>query len=397
MKEITPDQASAGEPAPDQLRLLGELLGCLDAAGYDPRDTQQLRLILAARLHPQAGTSIPGPEQGDQALPAAPPDEALLERLDTAALIARSSLGTPSARRIRNLTSASQIAEILRRRDQLAASSQQPPADPGTTWIPQTGPAAAVSAADVWTAAETPPARLPSVPGGSAAQARRHRPFRRGWLTVAVAAAAVVLAAFVSGTFIRAGHHVNPAAISTPAAPSQGLAPAAPRPRVAAGESALPSPGPAPGAAAMAAIGSYLARNASVPLTVRRTVDGVEDCTVSASGGQATLQQVIKTRQGILTDLRTLPVSGLPDGAQLVSTLTTAMQDSVNQDRHYQSWMVHVANARSPCGSDPSQDPDYAVAQNLTARTTTAKDAFLAIWNPMAPGYGQQTYSPSEL
>ena len=161
MNEITPDQASAGEPAPGQLRLLGELLGCLDAAGYDPRDTQQLRLILAARLHPQAGTPIPGPELGDQALPAAPPDEALLECLDTAALITRSSLGTPSARRIRGLTSASQIAEILRRRDQLAASSQQPPADPGTTWVPQTWPAAAVSAADAWAAADTPPAGLP--------------------------------------------------------------------------------------------------------------------------------------------------------------------------------------------------------------------------------------------
>lgn len=140
MKETTPDQASAREPTPDQLRLLGELLGCLDAAGHDPRDTQQLRLILAAHLRPQAGNPIPRAGQGDQALPAAPPDEALLERLDTAALIARSSLGTPSARRIRGLTSASQIAEILRRRDQLAASRQQPPAGPARPGSPRPGP-----------------------------------------------------------------------------------------------------------------------------------------------------------------------------------------------------------------------------------------------------------------
>ena len=396
MKETTPDQASAREPTPDQLRLLGELLGCLDAAGHDPRDTQQLRLILAAHLRPQAGNPIPRAGQGDQALPAAPPDEALLERLDTAALIARSSLGTPSARRIRGLTSASQIAEILRRRDQLAASRQQPPAGPGTTWIPQTGPAAAVSAGDFRTAAATPPAGLPPVPGGPAAQARRHRPFRRSWLTVAVAAAAVVLAAFVSGIFIKAGYHGTPASLARPAAPLKSPAPHATSPAVA-GEITVPPTGLAPGAAAMAAIGSYLAQSASVLPAVRRAIDGVENCTVSPSSGQATLQQVISTRQGILTDLQILQVPGLPDGAQLVSTLTTAMQDSVNQDRHYHSWMVNFANAGSPCGSGPGQDPDYAAAQNLAARTAAAKNAFLAIWNPMAPGYGQQTYSPSEL
>ncbi len=109
------------------------------------------------------------------------------------------------------------------------------------------------------------------------------------------------------------------------------------------------------------------------------------------------MQQAISTRQGILNGLRTLPVSGLPNGAQLVSTLTTAMQDSVNQDRYYQHWMADFGSAGSPCGSDPSQDPDYAAAQHLAPQLTVAKSVFLAIWNPMAPGYGQQTYLPGEF
>ena len=120
MNEKGPVQADTHELALDQLRVLGDLFGCLDAAGCDPEDTQQLRLMLTARLRQQAGRPVPLPEEGDQALRIARPDEALLESLDTAALIARSSLGTPSARRVRSLTSASQIAEILRRRDQLA-------------------------------------------------------------------------------------------------------------------------------------------------------------------------------------------------------------------------------------------------------------------------------------
>ena len=68
MNEKTPDQPATRELALDQIRLLGDLLSCLDAAGYDPGDTQQLQLILAAHLHPQAGRPIPRPEEGDQAL-----------------------------------------------------------------------------------------------------------------------------------------------------------------------------------------------------------------------------------------------------------------------------------------------------------------------------------------
>lgn len=129
MNEKTPDQADTPGLALDQLRLLGDLLSCLDAAGYDPEDTQQLQLALAARLRPRAGRPLPGPEYDDQAL-RPEPDEALLDSLDIAALIARSSLGTPSARRIRSMTSAGQITEILRRRGQAATTGHQPPALP---------------------------------------------------------------------------------------------------------------------------------------------------------------------------------------------------------------------------------------------------------------------------
>ncbi len=159
MTEKTPDQAYTHDLALDELRILGDLLSCLDAAGYDPKETQRLQLILAAHLRSQAGRPVPGLEEGDQALRPAPPVEALLDSLDTAALIARSSLGIPSARRIRNLTSDSQIAEIVRRRDQLASSGQQPPAAPGKTGITETAPTAALPAEDLRSAADTHPRR----------------------------------------------------------------------------------------------------------------------------------------------------------------------------------------------------------------------------------------------
>jgi hypothetical protein len=148
-----------------------------------------------------------------------------------------------------------------------------------------------------------------------------------------------------------------------------------------------------PGAAPMATLGSYLARSASVRPTIQSAIDGVRSCSESPASGEATLQQAIDTRQGILNNLPALSVSGLPNGRQLVSTLTTAMQDNIVADKDYQAWMKDFASSGSPCGSDPSQDPHYADAANASTAATTAKSAFVAIWNPMAPRYGQQAYA----
>ena len=143
----------------------------------------------------------------------------------------------------------------------------------------------------------------------------------------------------------------------------------------------------------MATLGSYLAQSASVRSTIQAAIDGVRQCSESPSSGETILQRAIDTRQHILNALPALSVSGLPNGAQLVSTLTTTMQDSIAADSDYQSWMRDFASSGSPCGSDPSQDSNYAAGVNVSNAATTAKSAFVAIWNPMAPRYGQQVYS----
>jgi hypothetical protein len=149
----------------------------------------------------------------------------------------------------------------------------------------------------------------------------------------------------------------------------------------------------APGAAAMATLGSDLARSASVRSTIQSAIDGVQGCSESPSSGEATLQRAIDTRQDILNGLPTLSVSGLPNGTQLVSTLTATMQDSIAADKDYQGWMEDFANSGNPCGSDPSHDPNYAAAVNVSNAATIAKNAFVAIWDPMAPRYGQRVVS----
>jgi hypothetical protein len=212
----------------------------------------------------------------------------------------------------------------------------------------------------------------------------RRRPARRGWL-IALAAVAV-LASAGAGAFVAG--QIGPGHSGSPASPG-GPGPAA---------STSPATSPAansqlPGAAAMATLGSYLARSASVRSTIQSAIDGVRECSESPSSGEDILQQAIDTRQDILNDLPALSVSSLPHGTQLVGTLTTTMQDSVAADKDYQSWMKDFAGSGSPCGSDPSQDPNYADAVSISNAATTAKSAFVALWNPMAPRYGQQVYA----
>ena len=265
------------------------------------------------------------------------------------------------------------------------ASALQPPYAGGPTLPPVSGPALPRV-----TSSPLPPDTVPPLPPGydpRVAPPPRHRPFRPGYLIAVVAAA--VLAA-VAGAFLatKAGHVNNNARPAS--ASSTAVNPTPPVTSAATGPSPVAQP---PGAATMAAIGSDLTRSASVRPTVQPAIDGVRSCSVSPQSGESTLQQAISTRQDILTGLQTLSPSGLPNGAQLISTLETAMQDSINADKGYQSWMVDFANAGNPCGSDPGQDSNYTAGQDASNAATIAKNDFLAIWNPMAPQYGQQTYS----
>ena len=203
-------------------------------------------------------------------------------------------------------------------------------------------------------------------------------PGRGGRIAVAVA---TVLIAAVAGAFVawRAGYLGSPGPASSP------------------GTSSSPSSPTQSPASVMTTLGTYLARSASVRPAIQPAIDGVRTCSQTPASGQASMQQAINTRQDILNGLRTLSPSGLPNGAQLISALTAAMQQSLTADRHYQNWMADFARLGYACGSDPSQNTNYLAGQNASAQATAAKKAFLDIWNPMAPSYGQKAYSHTDF
>jgi Protein kinase domain len=222
---------------------------------------------------------------------------------------------------------------------------------------------------------------------GWAAEPPRRRPSRPGWL-IAVAAV-VVLAAVGAVAFLVVKPKPGPVA-------SGSTSPANPTSAATSPAANSSSATQLPGAAAMATIGSDLSQSATERNYVNSAISGVQGCSVSLQSGEATLQQAISTRQSIVQGLQTLSVSGLPNGAQLVSTLTTAMQASITDDKDFYNWMADEASSGSSCPYNSSQDPNYAAGTGSdNTAATQAKDAFLAVWNPMAPRYGQPTYSDS--
>jgi len=222
------------------------------------------------------------------------------------------------------------------------------------------------------------PRPVPPVEQRPATPSHGRPPSRGGRIAVVVAA---VLIAAVAGAFVawRAGYLGSPGPASSP------------------GTSSSPSSPTQSPASVMTTLGTYLARSASVRPAIQPAIDGVRTCSQTPASGQASMQQAINTRQDILNGLRTLSPSGLPNGAQLISALTAAMQQSLTADRHYQNWMADFARLGYACGSDPSQNTNYLAGQNASAQATAAKKAFLDIWNPMAPSYGQKAYSHTDF
>jgi hypothetical protein len=238
-------------------------------------------------------------------------------------------------------------------------------------------------------AAEPEPRRGGLVAGPEphrAAGPRRRGTGRRGVLIAAVAVvvlAAVGVVAFLAGK----AKPTTAASAGNVAGASSSVTSPAPRTSVSS------SPSQPPGTAAMATLASYLRQSAAVRPTVQAAIDKVQNCSESPSNAQATVQQAITTRQGILQGLHTLSVSGLPNGTQLVGALTTAMQNSLNADTDYHAWMADLVSSGNTCGSNSNQDSNYVNGVTASGDATISKNAFLRLWNPMAPTYGQQTYT----
>jgi hypothetical protein len=141
-----------------------------------------------------------------------------------------------------------------------------------------------------------------------------------------------------------------------------------------------------------------LSQSASARPEVQNAISGVENCTLSPADGENALGQAIATRQNAVSGLQGLDVSQVPNGAQMVSLLTQALTASIAADNDYKSWMQDFQAAGAPCGATAATtDANYSAGNTASASASSAKSGFLALWNPIAPNYGQPTYTQDQL
>ncbi|MEV4410664.1 hypothetical protein [Catellatospora sp. NPDC049609] len=115
-------------------------------------------------------------------------------------------------------------------------------------------------------------------------------------------------------------------------------------------------------------------------------ISRVEGCS-GLAGAIDDLGVVGDERRSQLQQLAVLDLSALADGERLRATLARALQQSLYADESFVSWARYVANSGCPGGSAP-HNPAYADGQAYSTAAGTAKNAFIALWNPVAIRFG---------
>jgi len=166
------------------------------------------------------------------------------------------------------------------------------------------------------------------------------------------------------------------------------------------------SPAPAPGLTATSPATSPLASqeaarvndvlNASTgSVNALRTAlnDDMRSC-ANPARGVAQIQQVVSQRRAEYAQAKALSVAALANGAEMKTDLTSALFYSLQADRDYLSW----ARQQQLSGCSPQAGSGaHAAARSADGQASTAKVAFVGLWNPIAPHHGFQTRSSDQI
>ncbi|MCD0450354.1 hypothetical protein LO762_14300 [Actinocorallia sp. API 0066] len=99
----------------------------------------------------------------------------------------------------------------------------------------------------------------------------------------------------------------------------------------------------------------------------------------------ASMQQIAQQRQQQLQRAETIKIGKLAQSGKLRTSLVQSMQLSLDVDNAFLAW----ANRHQGCkGNTPTDDPDYARGNDLSAQASKAKSRFLSVWNKVAPAHG---------
>jgi hypothetical protein len=124
---------------------------------------------------------------------------------------------------------------------------------------------------------------------------------------------------------------------------------------------------------------------------LKSALAAVSTCSLSARAAAAQVAGVANGRQRLLNQLLKLntPTAQL---AQIASRLRQSLIHSIAADRHYRDWLARQGN-RCPTPGNP----DLTEAQREDLLATTAKQRFVAAFNPLARQLHLRTWSATEF
>lgn len=226
---------------------------------------------------------------------------------------------------------------------------------------------------------------IPRHGGTTPHQGRRHRsrwPLLAG--AAALLAAGAAAAAVIIGQPSRNGQAV--------AGTSGTAAPVAEQPASASATPTLPSPSAQQRAAD--SLAGLLAQSVTDRSSIVNAASSVSQCGPPLSQDPQVFETAASARQRLASQLASLPGrSALP--GQMLQALTGAWQASAMADRDFARWARDELS--QGCTHNDQADPNFQAAAGPDGRATTAKKAFVHLWNPMAAQYRLPTYRWNQL
>jgi hypothetical protein len=230
-----------------------------------------------------------------------------------------------------------------------------------------------------------PAQMMPPRGGATPRQGRWHRS-RWPWVTGAV----VLLAAGGAAAAVLIGRPAGDG--RAVAGTSRTAVPVAEQPVPASPTPALPSPSAQQRAADNLA--GLLAQSVTDRSSIVNAASSVSQCGPALSQDPQVFETAATARQRLLSQLASLPGRPALSG-QMVQALTGAWQASAAADLDFARWAGDELS--QGCTPGDQADPAFRAAVGPDARATTAKKAFVSLWNPVAAQYGLPSYRWNQL
>ena len=157
----------------------------------------------------------------------------------------------------------------------------------------------------------------------------------------------------------------------------------------ASATSALP-----PQQQAAKALAALLAQSVTDRSAITGSVSDVNQCGPALSQDAQTFDTAATSRQNLLSQLAGLPGrTALP--ASMLQDLTRAWQASASADQDLSQWAQDESSGA--CTPNDHADPHFQAAVGPDHQATSAKQAFVSQWNPIAAQYGLANYQWDQL